>query len=318
MSARTRSALVAAAVLLLGGCAASEGVTAPPAEATREGTATRTVEHAAGTSEVPERPERVATTSEAVAGHLASAGLLPVAGPEDVAEWLAPYADAGLLGDLEPQDVEEVGTAEEPDLERLAALEPDLILIEEFSIDQHPTLAEIAPTVVVSRPTNADWQDAFDQTVAAAGLEDAAAAVRDRYEALLDEAPATVGDTEVTFLRGSGPGQFRLDALGGFGGFVAEEAGHAVDVGDATPAEAREGQVEYSNERLDVVDGDLIVTTTQEEGGPSNIDELTASPLWPGLAAVATDRIVELPQPVYNGGTYVAAELLLPALAGAS
>lgn len=317
-----RSLLATAVLLLLAGCAtAGEGEPDPGGEAVGaagEEPATRTVEHAAGTTEVPVRPERVATTSEALAGHLASAGVLPVAGPEDVTEWLEPYAEAGLLGDLEPGDVEEIGTSEEPDLERLAALEPDLILIEEFSIEQHPVFDEIAPTVVVSRPTNADWQEAFDQTVAAAGVEDAAGPVRDRYEALLDDVPAAAPDTEVTFLRGSGPGQFRLDALGGFGGSVAEEAGYAVDVGDATPSEAREGQVEYSNERLDVVDGDLLVTTTQEEGGPSSIDELAAGPLWAGIPAVRSGRIVELPQPIYNGGTYVAAELLLQALADAS
>jgi iron complex transport system substrate-binding protein len=273
----------------------------------------RTIDHLAGSTDVPLMPERVATSSEVVAGHLVSAGLLPIAGPDEVADWLEPYATAGLLGDLDPGDITEI-YGEQPDLELLASLAPDLILIEEWELEQYDLYAAIAPTVVISRPTNADWKAAFDQAVAAAGIEEGAGAVRARYEALLDQVSPGAADTVVTFLRGSGPGQFRIDALGGFGGSVAEEAGYRVDVGGVSDEEAREGQITFSNERLDVVSGDLLVTTTQEEGGPSNIDELEASPLWDNIPAVATAQIVELPQSIYNGGTYVAAELLLEAL----
>lgn len=168
--------------------------------------------------------------------------------------------------------------------------------------------------MVIARPTNAEWKGAFDQTVQAVGLEDEAERVRDRYQDVLARVPDSASELVVTFLRGAGPGQFRLDALGGFGGSVAEEAGYLVDVGDASAEEAREGQIVYSNERLDVVSGDLLVTTSQEAGGPSNIDELQESPLWDNIPAVENDQILQLPQPIYNGGTYVAAELLLEAL----
>lgn len=309
---RTRARLLTLVATGFGVAACGSGLgESPTAGDVRD--RTRTVEHAGGSTEVPAEPERVATTSEVVAGHLTSVGVLPVAGTVDMAEWLAPYADAGLIQGLDPSQIEEVA-GEETDFERLAGLAPGLILIEDFAIDQYETFAEIAPTVVISRPTNADWQDAFDQTVAAVGADDAAEQVRERYADLLADVPASAGDTEVTFLRGSGPGQFRLDALGGFGGSVAAEAGYRVDVGDATAEQAREGVIEYSNERLDVVSGDLLVTTTQADGGPSNIAELQAGPLWSNIPAVRDGQIIELPQAVYNGGTYVAAELLLQAL----
>lgn len=314
-SPRLLSIPVAAGIIGL--ALAACGSTAEDQSVDRAGGQNRTVEHAGGVSEVPLQPTRVATTSEVVAGHLTSVGVLPVAGPDDVGEWLAPYAEAELLEELDPAAIEQVG-GEETDFERLAGLAPDLILIEDVAIDQYATFTEIAPTVVISRPTNADWQDVFDQTVAAVGAEDRAEQVRDRYTDLLDQVPTSASDTVVTFLRGSGPGQFRLDALGGFGGSVATAAGYRVDIGDATPEQAQEGIIEYSNERLEVVSGDLLVTTTQSEGGPSSIAELRASPLWQNIPAVRDSRIVELPQPVYNGGTYVAAELLLRALIDAS
>ncbi|WNV77639.1 ABC transporter substrate-binding protein [Geodermatophilus sp. DSM 44513] len=301
------------------GCAlaACGADTADPQDTADAGRQTRTVEHAGGSTEVPLAPERVATTSEVLAGHLASVGVQPLAGPTDVAEWLAPYADAGLIPGVDPARIEEVG-AEETDVERLAGLAPDLILIEEFALDQYATFTEIAPTVVVSRPTNADWANAFDQTVAAVGAEERAGEVRERYTRLLEQVPASAGETVVTFLRGSGPGQFRLDVLGGFGGSVAAEAGYRVDTGDAPAEQAQESVIEYSNEQLEVATGDLLVTTTQAEGGPSSIAELQAGPLWTNIPAVRDGRVVELPQPVYNGGTYVAAELLLQALLDAT
>jgi len=317
-----RVAAVVAALVLAAACAGADapqaGSGAPAGTAGADQGATRSVEHTGGSTRVPSAPQRVATTSEVIAGHLATSGLLPVAGPDDVDSWLAPYAEVSMLGDLDPTAIEKNGTSEEPDLERLATLEPDLVLIEEYSIDHLPLLSEIAPTVVVSRPTNADWKDAFDQTVDAAGITEGAEQVRQRYADRLAEVTESSDGTVVTFLRGSGPGAFRLDVLGGFGGSVAEEAGYAVDVGGATAEEAADSVIEFSNERLDVVSGDLLVTTAQEEGGPSNIDELRASPLWENIPAVQAGRVIALPQPVYNGGTYVAAELLLEALAAAT
>lgn len=278
---------------------------------------TRTIKHVAGTTEVPAVAERVATTSEVVGAHLASTGLTPVAGPEDVDEWLQPYVEAGLLEGVDPTAIEQIGTGDEPNLERLAVIQPDLILVEDFYADQFPTLSEIAPTVVIERPSNAAWKSAFDRTVAAAGREAQAEEVRARYDALVAEIDPAATDLEVTFLRGAGPGAFRLDVLGGFGGSVAEEAGFAVDVGGVPPEEADEAGVEFSVEQLEVVDGGLLVTTTQAEGGPSSITELEANPLWQTIPAVADGRVLRLPQPIYNGGTYVAAQLLLEALADA-
>lgn len=256
---------------------------------------------------------RVVTDSEVVAGHLASIGLLPAGALDITAEWLEPYAEAGLLGGVDLTTIASAGSEDGLDLELVAALDPDLILIEEFSAELEPQLSAIAPTTIISRPTNADWKAAFDQVVEATGRQEQAQAVVERYESLLAEAPEA-DDELITFIRGAGPGEFRLDVLGGFGGSVAEEAGFTVDTGGASATEAAESTVNFSNENLDVVTGTLLVTTTQEEGGPSNIDELISSPLWSGIPAVAGDRTIELPQPIYNGGTYVAAELLLQAL----
>lgn len=154
--------LAAAGLLAACGDGGSDAQTTPP------GPSRRTIEHPGGTSEVPVRPERVVTLSEVLDGHLASVGLLAVGVTDNVGEWLAPYREL-LDPNLDLGALSEIGTAGEPNQEAIAGLDPDLILAEVFSEDLYPTLSQIAPTVLIERPTNAGWKGAFDATVDAVG-----------------------------------------------------------------------------------------------------------------------------------------------------
>lgn len=283
---------------------------------------TRTVEHPGGTTEVPIQPNRV-VVSEVLVGHLASVGLLPVAANQTVVEneWLRPYSEL-LAPELDLSTVQSIGAGGEPNLEEIAFIGPELILaetnLEESLWDR---LAQIAPTIIVFRgdlekygeieSSNGAWKQAFDQTVRAIGRQDEAARARQRYRQVVEEVRSEVpSSATVSFVRGSGPGQFRIDGAEEFGGTVAEEAGIALP---ELPSGGEEegGHVQFSNEVLaDAVTGDVIVTTTQQDG-PSSIAEIEQSPLWERLPAVQAGRIVRLPISIYNGGTYVAAQLLL-------
>jgi iron complex transport system substrate-binding protein len=264
---------------------------------------------------VPLRAQRVVTLGEALTGHVASVGLLPVAAPRDMVDWLTPYRDL-LPGNVDLGSMQSIGTAEEPNLEVMARLAPDLIVLERDAMAFYPEFARIAPAVVIDRPSNAAWKEAFDQTVHAAGREPEAARVRQRYRDALDAVPAGAAQTVVTFLRGRSSGSFRIDGPGGFGGSVAEEAGFGVDEGGAGGEPSDYGYVTFSPERLSVADGDLLVIPTRAEG-PSSTAELEKSPLWAQLPAVHSGSVLGLPNSVYNGGTYVAAELLVGALSRA-
>jgi iron complex transport system substrate-binding protein len=278
------------------------------------GDRTRTIEHAGGTAEVPLRAARVVTLSEALDGHLTSVGLAPVGAVTDVQDWLAPY-ESVLDPDLALGEIADIGFSDDPNLEVITRLSPDLILAEVFSEDLYGTLTAIAPTVLVDRVSNAAWKGAFDQTVTAAGRQDEAAGVRSRYDAAVAGLRPAAAGIEVAFLRTNADGLFLVDGTGGFAGSVAEEAGFAVTdapAGVGTLSEA--GFVEVSNERLDIVTADVILVPDQR-GDIDTIAAFEANPLWASLPAVRAGRVVAVPNPVYNGGTYVAAELLLAALA---
>lgn len=312
---RLQTGMIAVLALVLAACGGSGGSGEGDTDAAPAGgaPATRTVEHALGTTEVPTRPERVATLSEGVAGHLASVGLLVVAAPDDVPEWLTPYQQT-FEPDLDLGSITLLGTGEEPSLETLARVAPDMIIIETFSEEFYPELSQIAPTVVVERPFNADWQQAFTQTVQFAGREEEAREVRSSYETALAAAPPTASEVEVACVRASADGSFRLDGVGAFCGSVAAEAGYAVTTGppDVAPEEGS-GFIELSGERLTAVTGDLIVAQT-DEPDVDTIDGFTQNPLWETLPAVQSGSVITLPNPIYNNGTYYAAELLLEAI----
>jgi iron complex transport system substrate-binding protein len=124
-----------AAALLLGGCGSSGGEDSSSGE-------TRQFEHAMGATEVPVRPKRLA----ALADTLVTLPLLDIG--------YSPFASAGLDGgiraaDYDVSEVEFLGDENAPNIERVAALEPDLIVgMEPAHGEQYERLSQIAPTVM--------------------------------------------------------------------------------------------------------------------------------------------------------------------------
>lgn len=140
---RTRLPLLILPALLAAAC--GSGDTTPLAEAAET---TRSVTHAAGTTEVPTDPQRIVTTTDQNA-------LLPL-----LELGVRPVGSAGLLspdGSTTFRRTEGVGTSGitftgaygEPNLEKVASLQPDLVVGYEFDEDFYDEMSAIAPTVLV-------------------------------------------------------------------------------------------------------------------------------------------------------------------------
>ncbi|MFJ4999093.1 ABC transporter substrate-binding protein [Microbacterium sp. NPDC088619] len=180
---RASAALAAStcALLLLAGCAADPtAATDEPAESSD----THEVEHARGTTAVPDDPQRVVTLEPLELDTAVAVGIEPV-GSAVASNVTGAPAYLGADG------VEPVGTVPEPDLEAIAALKPDLILgTEARHSELYEQLAAIAPTVFIE--TQADpWRDNALLIGEALGRESEVAdlleAVDERCEALADE-----------------------------------------------------------------------------------------------------------------------------------
>lgn len=334
MSATTRTATTRTATtalllipmaLLLAGCATGGGVagggsqgsagTTPTSAAASEpvGAGTRTVEHAMGTTELPEDVERVVVLDTGELDAVVSLGVVPVgAVTTDVSTSLVGYLEPELSG------VEPVGTIGEPNLEAIAALRPDLILSNTVRHeDLYDVLSAIGPTVFAD-DVGDTWKEtlllageALDEREQAEGLiAGYEARAVEVGESVTDGDPASLEVSVVRFL----PGQIRLYTPTSFIGTVL------ADVGFSRPPSQQEGDtfVEASAEQLAGADGDVVFTAVY--GDPADTDQgaITAGPVWQNLDAVQRGDVVEVDDDTWMLGIGVtAANLVLDDLEAA-
>ncbi|KIC83510.1 MULTISPECIES: siderophore ABC transporter substrate-binding protein [Pseudomonas] len=134
-------ALLLGATLALHGCNEPTATTAATVKTAQHGDYTPvTVQHKLGTTVISQLPQRVVALDMNEVDFLDQLGV-PVAGmPKDfVPDFLARYKDAGQTAD--------VGSIVQPNLERVHAARPDLILITSLQASHYGELSEMAPTL---------------------------------------------------------------------------------------------------------------------------------------------------------------------------
>ncbi|MGY1725414.1 ABC transporter substrate-binding protein [Geodermatophilus sp. SYSU D01062] len=278
----TAGGLLAAA--LLTGCGDTDPVAeAAPAEETR------TVEHAMGETEVAGTPERVVVLDTGELDATLALGVTPVGAVRtDVSDELPGFVtEAGV----DPADIAAVGTIAEPDLEAIAALQPDLILSNSVRhADVYDQLAQIAPTVF-AEAIGESWQENLLLAGEALGREEQAQDLLDGFAARAEEVGGLYGDpaqTEVSVARFLDGTTVRLYGEGSFIGAVL------ADVGFARPELQRTAEtfVEVSPEQVTQADGDLLFYGAYGADGATAAGQVTAGPLWQSIPAVAEGRTV--------------------------
>lgn len=178
------------AVLAVAGCAGGDD------EAPQDAAGVVTVEHIYGSTAVAEVPERVVTIGGNAGDLPAALGVVPVGITSEGADF---GADADGLQPWLREELEAAG-ADLPDaglldeswelqFERIAALEPDLILATRGWIDEddYARLSSIAPTIgpLLEQGSGGDWREELRITGQVLGVEDRAEAVIAESEALI-------------------------------------------------------------------------------------------------------------------------------------
>ena len=147
---RLRPAAIGVAISLLALLTACDS--GSRAEETNEGASTHSVEHARGTAEIIAKTDKVVTLEPLELDTAVALGVTPSGAA--VASNIA-----GIPDYLGVDGVESVGTVPEPDLEAIAALEPDLILGTESRHSKlYDELDAIAPTVFIANHADS-WKD---------------------------------------------------------------------------------------------------------------------------------------------------------------
>ena len=283
-----RRFLIGAGALGLGvitGCGADEEATAPTAATER----TRTVEHVAGITEVPVSPQRIVVLDPHILLDCVMAlGFEPVGigsrpGSVDLAPWLE--------GEV-PQNAEGVWTGDFlPNIEKIATLEPDLVIGWDWQEESYAEVSEVAPTVLV--PDGGSFKTYLEKVGEVTGAEEQAEEMLVRYEEQVESVRAKVAGTKVSVVRPQdealvlyGPSSDPGSVLTDLGVEVQPVPGGAEDfVGDASAIgkASLEYIPEISGEHIFIISYDIEEGTTPAE--------LLQGPLWQTLEAVQAGRV---------------------------
>ena len=246
----------------------------------------RTVEHAMGETEISGTPERVVVLDTGELDSAMTLGVKPVGAVEAVEGMGYPSYLEGT------GEIENVGTIEEPNLERIAALNPDLILSSKLRHEQiYDQLSQIAPTVF-TETTGVTWKENFEVHAKALNRVEEGDIVEKEYRGRVDQFQQAIGENPPTIsvVRFT-PGDTRIYQKESFIGTVLEEAGlprpPSQDVDEFA-------MLNVSAEAIPDMGGDVIFTTIYGDGQETALTEITSDPLWQQLEAVQQGNVYEV------------------------
>jgi len=291
-----------ASLLVLIGCGSSdEPTTSDAGQDTEENTESYTVEHSLGVAEFEEPPEKVVTLFQGANDTAAALGYEPVG---IVESWLEPPVYEYLREDLGESTV--VGDEIQPNLEEIAALEPDVIIATQSRHEDIDELNDFKMTL-----------DVMGETLA---VEDEAEALLSRWDERVDHFKSEMEQIEEEPLTRSVI-NFRSDSLrlfvGGFPGSVLEDAGFEIPENQQEAYDADEAFIELTNtESIPELNSDQFFIYLQSNQDSDELDESwdlwTEHPLWEELDAVENDQVEMVDEVTWSmGAGYIAANHML-------
>ncbi|UYV36808.1 iron-siderophore ABC transporter substrate-binding protein [Rhodobacteraceae bacterium D3-12] len=240
---------------------------------------------------VPQTPKRVVVLDPSFGLAIGLDVGLPIVGAP-----LERMSDAALHKRAVDRGITSLGFVTEPSLERLVALQPDLIVAftgsESLASGVYPMVSQLAPTLIYTKP---DWRAFYallaEFTGKTAEVTEQLAALDARVAALREKMP----ETKVSVLRvTSWDFQVYLDSPGGYAPFnILRDAGVTRSAYETT-TDAGEVFKRPDWEELAQLDGDIllyIIGGTNDSDKNGRMEELLSNPLWQLLPAVKAGRV---------------------------
>lgn len=217
--------------------------------------------------------------------------------------------DAGLRARAQAASIVDIGDTRQPDLERIVALKPDLILGDGQLHGQfYDKLARIAPTALIDV---ADWKDYFltlgDVTGRSDKTAEALRIFRERASAIKSRMPA---DIEVSVIRVATHGfHVYLDGPAAYAPYaVLHEAGVKRTAYETTGDDTVLKRPTW--EEIAELNGRTLLYVVAAGNRPGQDDELEtetiANPLWKMLPAVEAGRAYRVDKAAWFGFNSVA------------
>ncbi|WP_221569060.1 ABC transporter substrate-binding protein [Alkalihalobacillus sp. TS-13] len=301
-------ALMLTFVVALAACGGGSGEGSEEKKDGDKSKSTITVEHAMGKTKVPEKPERVVILTNEGTEALLSMGVKPVGA---VQSWLGdPWYDH-IADDME--GVEVVGTESDINLEKIASLNPDLIIGNKMRQEKfYDQLNDIAPTVF-SEQLRGDWKINFKLYAKALNKQEEGKKVLADFDQRIEDIKQKLGDkvnqevSVVRFLAGNS----RIYFKDSFSGVILEQIGFQRPESQDKPDFAEE----VTKERIPDMEGDILFYFTYETGdkeASKTEEEWTNDTLWKNLDVVKEGNAHRVSDAIWNtAGGVKAANLTL-------
>ncbi|MFJ1703544.1 ABC transporter substrate-binding protein [Kitasatospora sp. NPDC088346] len=315
-----RTALAGLGAALLTGCTAlgtGRPRLAPPVGGTGSPlplpTPSVTVTAATGPVVVPGGPDRVIALDTAELDSAMTLGITPVGAAKAALDaGLPDYWPASRLA-----EVAGIGDIGSPDLVRIVALDPQVILGNRSRDGAHyDALSRLAPTVF-THAAGYPWKDNFQLHAAALGRREQAAAVVGAYNRHVGQAVQAIGEagaggrriSVVRFVEGS-PG-IRMAGRPSFIGSVLGD----LQLGRPDAQNVDRFEIEVSVDQLAQADGDYLFHATHGDPERSGAAAVLASPAWQALGAVRAHRAFPVEDQLwFEGVGYTGANLVIAEL----
>ncbi|WAC26643.1 iron-siderophore ABC transporter substrate-binding protein [Ancylobacter sp. SL191] len=212
---------------------------------------------------------------------------------------LAVMSDHALREKALARGVTDLGSFMEPSIERIVALQPDLILGTALADRAYPLLSQLAPTVLIDAD---NWQDYLRLVAEVAGRRERGEQLLEGYRTRVAHLKSRVPDRSVSVVRIT-PWDFQvyLDGPKAYGPFaVLRDVGVRRSAYETTGGDETLKRPDW--EALAGLNGETLLYIV---GGVNNSatsgrhEEVLANPLWQMLPAVKAGRVHRLDPAVW-------------------
>jgi ferric citrate transport system substrate-binding protein len=277
-------------IVALAGCSSSQNSEEKEKKSSSK-EETRTVQHELGKTEITGTPKRVVTLELSFVDSLNALGVEPVGIADDnKKDMIEKLVDKKM-------DYTSVGTREQPNLEVISSLQPDLIIAD---AQRHKAiykeLQQIAPTVVLKsrESTYEENLDAFTTIAKAMNkeeqgkkrLEEHKQTMKDLKEKLADNEKATVLPAVVRDT------SFQAHTSSSYDGQLLEQ------IGFKNPIDTKDAYAQMNLEQLSKIDPDILILANNE--GKLLTDEWKDNPLWKDLKAVKNNHVYNVDRDLWT------------------
>lgn len=302
---KTKLQILFAGLLIAVLVVACQGTSGSPSSDMQPSVDCRTVEHAFGQVCVPTDSQKLISLGDMTLANALVLGVKPI-GASLIDGQLPSY-----LADYVSQ-IELLGKSEQPSLEKIVQLKPDLIIgIEPFGELILRQLADIAPTALGHWHGFPAWREHFDFVANVLGQEDKATQVWESYAQKIGEIQTALGkqlqNIEVSVVYVC-CGRITIDAENSFAGSILSDIGIRRPEGHAA---VDRGIIPLSKEILPEMDADVLFVSVYDTDSAKVFADWQKHPLWNQLRAVQKGQIYAVDYDVWRGGNPIAANLMI-------